>query len=114
PESVVARRYAPQEVVIEVNAQEPGWVVLTDAWYPGWEATIDGRSVPVQIAYHAYRAVKVDAGQSTITMQFRPASWEWGRLITILSVLGVGAALVVLLVVPWWVLRRERARAASE
>ncbi|HET9494855.1 MAG TPA: hypothetical protein VFR15_11550 [Chloroflexia bacterium] len=114
PESVVARRYAPQEVVIEVNAQEPGWVVLTDAWYPGWEATIDGRSVPVQIAYHAYRAVKVDAGQSTITMQFRPASWEWGRLITILSVLGVAAALVVLLVVPWWVLRRERARAAGE
>jgi hypothetical protein len=114
PESVVAKRYTPQEVVIEVDTDEPGWVVLTDAWYPGWEATINGRSVPVEIAYHAYRAVKVDPGQHTITMQFRPASWEWGRLITILSVLGVLAALVVLLVVPWWVVRRERVPAASE
>jgi hypothetical protein len=71
--------------------------------------------VPVEIAYHAYRAVRVEAGQHTITMQFRPASWEWGRLITILTVLGVVAALVVLLVVPWWVVRREQAaRAAAE
>jgi hypothetical protein len=108
PESVKAVRYTPQEVVIEVDAREPGWVVLTDAWYPGWEANIDGRSVPIEIAYHAFRAVKIDAGAQTITMQFRPASWEWGRLITILSVLGVLAALGVLLVVPWWVGRRER------
>jgi hypothetical protein len=115
PESVVAKRYEPQEVVIEVNAAEPGWVVLTDAWYPGWEASINGRSVPVEIAYHAFRAVRVDTGPQTIRMQFRPASWEWGRLITILSVLGVAAALVVLLVVPWWVVRRERAaRVAAE
>ena len=115
PEAVVAKRYTPQEVVVEVNATEPGWVVLTDAWYPGWEATINGRSVPVEIAYEAFRAVRVDVGPQTITMQFRPASWEWGRLITILSVLGVIAALVVLLVVPWWVARREStARTAGE
>jgi hypothetical protein len=109
PETVVAKEYTPQKVVIEVDANEPGWVVLTDAWYPGWEATIDGRSVPVEIANHAFRAVRVEEGPHTITMQFRPASWEWGRLITILSVLGVIAALAVLLVVPWWVARRERA-----
>jgi hypothetical protein len=51
--------------------------------------------------------VRVDTGSQTITMQFRPASWEWGRLITILSVLAVIATLAVLLVVPWWVGRRE-------
>jgi hypothetical protein len=107
-ESVVARTYDPQNIVIDVDAAAPGWVVLTDAWYPGWQATIDGRSVPVQIAYHAYRAIKVDAGKSTITMQFRPATWDWGRLISLLTLLGVIAALIVLTVLP----RRARRVAA--
>ena len=84
-----------------MTATAPGWVVLTDAWYPGWEATIDGRSVPVEVAYHAFRAVKVGTGQSTITMQFRPASWMWGSLISLLALLAVLVALVILVVLPW-------------
>ncbi|MEO8287262.1 MAG: YfhO family protein [Chloroflexota bacterium] len=106
-ESVVASRYSAQEVVIDVNATAPGWVVLTDAWYPGWEATIDGRSVPLEIAYHAYRAVRVDAGAHTITMQFRPVSWTWGSLISLLSLLAVLAALAILVILPWSAMRRE-------
>jgi hypothetical protein len=106
PEVVSASRYSPQEVVLDVTATAPGWVVLTDAWYPGWEATIDGKSVPVEVAYHAFRAVKVGAGQSTITMQFRPAGWAWGSLISILAVLAVLAALVILVVLPWRVGRK--------
>jgi hypothetical protein len=113
-ESVVASRYTPEEVVIDVNATAPGWVVLTDAWYPGWEATIDGKSVPVEIAYHAYRAVKVDTGPHTITMQFHPASWAWGSLISLISLLAVLAALAILVVLPWAYRRRgQRLRARS-
>ncbi len=107
-ESVVARLYSPEEVVLDVTASAPGWVVLTDAWYPGWDATIDGKSVPVEVAYHAYRAVKVDQGTSTITMQFRPASWTWGSLISILSLLAVLAALLILVVLPWQWRRRTK------
>jgi hypothetical protein len=100
-ESVTASLYSPEKVVLDVNATAPGWVVLTDAWYPGWEATIDGKSVPVEVADHAYRAVKVDPGKSTITMQFNPPSWTWGSLISILTVLAVLAALAILVLVPW-------------
>jgi hypothetical protein len=50
----------------------------------------------------------VDAGKSTITMQFRPATWDWGRLISLLTLLGVIAALIVLTVLP----RRARRVAA--
>ena len=71
-ESVVATRYLPQEVVIEVDAAEPGWVVLTDAWYPGWQATINGRAAEVAVAYHAFRAIRVDPGPQTIVMKFQP------------------------------------------
>jgi hypothetical protein len=99
-ERVEAIRYSPQEIVIEVDADAPGWVVLTDAWYPGWEATIDGRSVPVEVADHAFRAVKVDAEPHTIIMRFRPDTWTWASLISFLSLLAVIIALVILLVLP--------------
>jgi hypothetical protein len=97
-ESVVATRYLPQEVVIEVDAAEPGWVVLTDAWYPGWQATINGRAAEVAVAYHAFRAIRVDAGPQTIVMKFQPDVWVWGSLISFLVLIATVVALVALLV----------------
>jgi hypothetical protein len=96
-EWVRATRYTPHEVVLTVKADAPGWVVLTDAWYPGWEATVDDRPVAVERAFSAYRAVRVDAGQHTITMRFRPWTWQVGRAVSLLTLMGVLAALVVLL-----------------
>jgi hypothetical protein len=99
-EAVVAKEYGSQNIVLDVTATSPGWVVLSDAWYPGWEATIDGRSAPVEVADHAFRAVHVDAGQSTLIMQFRPATWAWGSLISLLTFLAVLVSLAILLLLP--------------
>lgn len=101
-ESVRATRYTPNEVDIEVKANAPGWVVLTDAWYPGWQATMDNnQSVPIEPAFYAYRAVRVDAGTHTISMQFRPATWVWGRAVSL-------ASIVITLLALAWLLARGR------
>jgi hypothetical protein len=98
-ETVVAQEYGSQDVVLDVTATAPGWVVLSDAWYPGWEATVNGKSVPVEIADHAFRAVHVDAGASQVIMQFRPATWAWGSLISLLTFLATLLALAAIVVV---------------
>jgi hypothetical protein len=98
-ETVVAQEYGSQDVVLDVTATAPGWVVLSDAWYPGWEATVNGKSVTVEIADHAFRAVHVDAGASQIIMQFRPATWVWGSLISLLTFLATLLALAAIVVV---------------
>ncbi len=107
-ESVRATRYTANAVDISVNATSPGWVVLTDVWYPGWQAKVDGLDVPVEQADYAYRAIKVETGQHTISMQFRPNSWTTGRLISLLSALAVIGGLAVLLAWPW--IKRSRRR----
>lgn len=84
-ESVFATRYSPNAVDLKVRATSPGWVVLTDSYHPGWEATVDGQPATIEPANLAYRAVRVDEGEHTISMQFRPASWVWGRLISLAS-----------------------------
>ena len=37
----------PNRVAFEVETSAPGYLVLADTWYPGWRATVDGRTVPV-------------------------------------------------------------------
>ena len=97
-EWVRATRYTPHDIVLMVRADTAGWVVLTDAWYPGWEAAVDGRSTPLERAFAAYRAVHVDAGEHIITMRFRPWTWQVGWLVSFLTLVGVLTALALMLV----------------
>ena len=88
--------YAPERVEIKTQLETPGWVVLTDTNYPGWQATLDGRPVEIETANILFRAVAVPAGEHTLVFEFKPASLWWGTLISALALLGVGVGLVSL------------------
>ncbi|MDQ6694323.1 MAG: YfhO family protein [Chloroflexota bacterium] len=102
-EKVQATSYDTGSLAIHVSAKAPGWVVLTDAYYPGWEATVDHTPTEIVPADYAYRAVHIDAGEHDITMQFRPASWLYGRIISVLSLVGAVAGLLLTM----WPRRRK-------
>lgn len=89
--------YAPERVEVEVSAEAPGYLVLTDAWYPGWEATVDGQPVPVWRADLLFRAVAVEPGDHRVVFAFRPASLGVGAGISLagLGVLVVTAVLTL-------------------
>jgi uncharacterized membrane protein YfhO len=57
-------------------------VILTDSWFPGWRATVDGHPTPILKAYGAFRGVVVDAGDHTIEMRYRPWSVFIGAALT--------------------------------
>jgi hypothetical protein len=84
--------FAPDEVVVELDALAPGYVVLADPFYPGWEATVDGRPAPIVRADYALRAVRVDTGAKRVVFRFRPASVRVGLL---LSLAGLAAAVAL-------------------
>ena len=88
---------APERVEIELDAQEAGYLVLTDAWYPGWEATVDGEPATVRRADLLFRAVAVDAGSHRIVFTFRPASVRIGAGVSLAGL----AALAVIAVWGW-------------
>lgn len=72
-------------VVVEAEADGPGWLVLLDGWFPGWEATVDGAPSPVRRADYAFRAVQLPAGRSVVRFDYRPASVGAGLLLALLS-----------------------------
>jgi len=80
-------RHEPNYLVIKAAMSCRGMVILTDTWFPGWHATIDGHSAPIEKAYGAFRGVVVDAGDHTIEMRYRPVSVFVGAALTLLAAL---------------------------
>jgi membrane protein YfhO len=84
--------HEPNFVRIEAQMQCRGMVILTDTWFPGWRATVDGKRAKIEQAYGMVRGVVVDPGNHTIEMRYRPWSVYVGAA---LSVLAAGIVIVV-------------------
>jgi hypothetical protein len=91
--AVRATSYGRERIEIEVYSDAPGYLVLTDAWYPGWEATVDGDPVSILRSDLLFRAVPIEAGQHRVILIFRPASVRTGVIVSLVGLLSL--ALVV-------------------
>jgi hypothetical protein len=76
-------------VVMQADMQCKGLVVLSDNWFPGWTATVDGQPARIWEPYTAIRGVEVPAGSHRIEMRYRPLSVTVGAWMLALSVAGL-------------------------
>ncbi|HKP63145.1 MAG TPA: YfhO family protein [Polyangiales bacterium] len=77
-EKVRVVHYAAEDVAIEAELKRPGALVLLDADYPGWEATVDGEPSRIFNANYLFRAVLLEPGKHEIRFTYAPASLKWG------------------------------------
>lgn len=84
-DEVEITRYEPNRVQIQANLGEEGYLVLTDNAYPGWKAYLDQTEVPIEIADHTFRAVRMGAGPHLLEWVYRPPSLKWGIFISLVS-----------------------------
>jgi hypothetical protein len=89
-ESVTTTSYADERQTYEVEAISPGLLVVADAWYPGWRATVDGRPAEILRANLLYRAVALERGRHEVTFEYAPRPWRTGLIVS-------GAAALLLL-----------------
>ncbi len=82
-------------LVVQARAQRPGMLVVSDAWAPGWQATVDGHSTPVQRVDYVFRGVQLPAGNHRIVFSYHPTSFTIGWIISLLALAGLLAALGV-------------------
>mgnify|MGYP001335340429 CR=1 FL=1 len=68
----LVRDAGPEMAVVEVEAPCDGWLVLADPFYPGWEASLDGRAAEILPADSAFRAVAVSRGRHVVEFRYRP------------------------------------------
>jgi len=81
--------YEPERIVISANLAEEGYLVLTDAYYPGWRALTDGLETPIYRANLLFRAVYLPEGQHRVEFIYDPLSLELGAAISLIALLGL-------------------------
>ena len=92
--AVVIERFEPDEVVYNVRTDRPRLLVASEVYYPaGWTARIDTDEVPIVQTDFLLRGVPVPAGESIVTMRYRPATRKRGVVVasvaTLFAYLGV-------------------------
>ena len=82
------------EVRVSIAPSESSYLVLTDAFYPGWTAWVDGKERPILLANYFYRAVRVRPGDREVVFRYRSRPFERGRWISSVTlaalILGLG------------------------
>lgn len=106
---IEARRAGTGRWDLRTSGTAASVVVVTEAWFPGWKVTVDGKPAPVLQADGAFLGVAVQPGEHDVvfTYHIRPAV-TLGRLITLGTLVLAG----LLIVAPWWRRRRSAAGAA--
>jgi hypothetical protein len=84
-------RYGLNEVELAVRAPVSGCLVLSDVYYPGWRAEVDGAPAEVLRADYVFRAVLLPPGEHTVRMAFAPWTWRVGLAVSILTWVGLAA-----------------------
>lgn len=77
-------------VEIETSSPEPGYLVLTDHYWPGWKARVDGIEKKIDRANYLYRGVWLKRGKHKVTFTYEPMSFKiglWGSITSIISAL---------------------------
>jgi hypothetical protein len=97
-------QYRPNRVAVRVTGAAPGYLVLTDAWYPGWTCTVDGAPARLYRGDFLFRAVRVPAGEHVVVFAFAPRSYRVGRPVSVAALAAAAGALLL----GWLVSRRQK------
>jgi hypothetical protein len=91
--------YAPQQVVVKADLIADGFLVLSDAQYPGWKVFVDGREERIYQADYLFRAVFLEGGKHVVEFRYSPQSYRIGLAISLGTVaILLGFAVAVMLI----------------
>jgi Bacterial membrane protein YfhO len=84
--------YEPERVVVETEGARSALLVLTDTYFPGWEAKVDGSPARVRRVDYLLRGVSIPPGQHRVEFMYEPVSWRVAWLVSGLTLVGLLAA----------------------
>jgi len=75
------------EVSLACTTESDAFLYVSDAYYPGWKAYIDGKKVPIYRANLAFRAVYVPKGHHSVLFVYRTLSFYIGFCLSMIGLL---------------------------
>lgn len=77
--------YRPDEIVIETESNDAGYLFLSEIFYPGWKAFVDDHPRRVFRGNYLFRIIEIPRGEHTVRILFDPVSIKIGIGLTILT-----------------------------
>jgi hypothetical protein len=78
------------KVLVKTKSLSDSFLVLSDIYYPGWQASIDGKQTEIFQTNYVLRGVKVPEGTHTVKFEFKPMSFHLGAGISAAALCLVG------------------------
>ncbi len=79
--------YKNNQVMLNTSSNSKKLLVLTDTYYPGWQAFIDNKPADILRVDYALRGLIIDAGNHKIELIFHPKSFFYGLYISFISLI---------------------------
>ncbi len=80
--SAEVTRYTPNVITIAVESTCDTTLMSSEVWYPGWNATIDGKKTYIDKTNDVFRALFITKGKHTITYRYFPSAFVLGVAIS--------------------------------
>ncbi len=87
--------YAAEEIIVETDSDTAALLVISDAYYPGWHVTVDGKAADVRQVNGLFRGVLLSAGEHEVRFWFSSPPFAAGRLISSATIVALSAALLL-------------------
>lgn len=87
--------YSSDEVKLTADSPQGGWLVLSDLYFPGWQARIDGKKVRIFPANYLFRGVYVEPGYHRVDFTYRPLSFYAGTVLSLVTLITLAGLVLV-------------------
>ncbi len=95
--------YTDKKIVINTKTDGNSFLVLTDTFYSGWQASLDGQPIKIYQTDYLFRGVLVPFGEHQVVFQYQPKIFAFGKYFSICGWLAVSASLIFLKKIPYFV-----------
>jgi hypothetical protein len=85
----------PERVEAEVRARGDAMLVVTDSFFPGWKASVDGQDAEVRRVDYLLRGVAVPPGSHHVELRYQPLTWRLGWITSALAALALCGVIVL-------------------
>lgn len=83
------KKYSGNNILISVSSKTKSLLVLTDSYYSGWKARVDGIETPILRADYTFRSVIVPSGHHEVVFSYEPLSFQVGMCLAGGGIFGI-------------------------
>jgi hypothetical protein len=77
--------YNPQSISIEIRNSTPGFLFLSEAWYPAWQVHVDGQPGEVLVANGSFMSIYLESGEHIVSFEYESNHFKAGAVLSILT-----------------------------